>query len=151
MFSEGRKLQRRASLDLSPLLDVAFQLLIFFAVTTTFLPDAAMQLELPESSTVGPSETSPAVVSVGADGVIQFRGQTLTPDALEEAIAALPADEKARVTVRADTNVGYGVVVRVIDALRRGGVEGLSLPMQAIEGQQRGQDGAGPVPDGGAS
>jgi len=133
MFSEGTSQKPRASMDISPLLDVAFLLLIFFAVTTTFLEDSGLDLELPESSTAGPTEQSPAVVAVTDDGAINFRGEQLTVEELESTVRGLSADELRRITMRVDTGVDFGAVVRVFDALRRAGVEGLSLPMQAAE------------------
>lgn len=148
MFSQGRQTKRRASLDISPLLDIAFQLIIFFAVSTTFLEQSGMQLELPESTTAAPEATAPTIVSIGSDGTIRFQGETLTPEALEAAIAALPEEKRVKVTVRADRSVEYGLVVRVIDALRNAGAEGLSLPMEAVdrepEGQGRGPSGGPP-------
>lgn len=133
MFSEEDQMRPRVSLDISPLLDVVFLLLIFFLVTTTFLPDAGMDLELPESTTAAPSEMAPTVVSVSEDGTISLDGETLSVGELQRAIAVLPEDERQRVTVRADARVNYGVVVRVIDALRNAGAESLSLPMDAVE------------------
>jgi biopolymer transport protein ExbD len=138
MFAGDKKSKRRVSLDISPLLDVAFQLIIFFAVTTTFLEQAGMQLELPESSTATAEETSPIEVSVTEDGTVRFQGQVVTVEQLESEVAALPATERAKITVRADRDVSYGLIVSVIDALRKAGAEGLSLPMEAIEARQGG-------------
>lgn len=130
--------RRRVSLDISPLLDVVFLLLIFFLVTTTFLPDAGMDLELPESTTAAASELAPTVVSVGEDGGIQFDGDNVSVDELQTAVTALSDEERQRVTVRADSRVDYGVIVRIIDALRNAGVTGVSLPMEAVEGDAAG-------------
>jgi biopolymer transport protein ExbD len=141
MLGRDRKAKRRVSLDISPLMDVAFQLIIFFAVTTTFLEQAGMQLELPESTTATAEETSPIEVSVTEDGTIRFQGQVVNVDQLESEVAALPATERAKITVRADRHVEYGLIVSVIDALRKAGAEGLSLPMEAIE---QGQGGGAP-------
>ena len=137
--------KRRVSLDISPLLDVVFLLLIFFLVTTTFLPDAGMDLELPESTTAAASEMAPTVVSVGEDGGIRFDGNSISVAELQAAIAALSDEERQRVTVRADSRVDYGVIVRIIDALRNAGVDGVSLPMDAVEGDAAGRrDGQSP-------
>jgi biopolymer transport protein ExbD len=138
MFAKDRKAKRRVSLDISPLMDVAFQLIIFFAVTTTFLEQAGMQLELPESTTATAEETSPIEVSVTEDGTVRFQGQVVTVEQLESEVAALPATDRAKITVRADRHVEYGLIVSVIDALRKAGAEGLSLPMEAIEQGQGG-------------
>ena len=118
MFGGEKKSKRRVSLDISPLLDVAFQLIIFFAVTTTFLEQAGMQLELPESTTATAEETSPVEVSVTEDGTVRFQGQVVSVEQLESEVAALPATERAKITVRADRHVEYGLIVSVIDALR---------------------------------
>jgi len=143
MFAGGRKTKRKVSLDISPLMDVAFQLIIFFAVTTTFLEQTGMQLELPESTTATAEETSPIEVSVTEDGTIRFQGEVVSVEQLESEIAALPAIDKAKITVRADRHVEYGLIVSVIDALRKAGAEGLSLPMEAVEQRQGGGSSGG--------
>ena len=143
MFAGDRKSKRKVSLDISPLMDVAFQLIIFFAVTTTFLEQAGMQLELPESTTATAEETSPVEVSVTEDGTVRFQGEIVSVEQLESEVAALPATERAKITVRADRHVEYGLIVSVIDALRKAGAEGLSLPMEAIEQRQGGGSAGG--------
>lgn len=135
MFAEKQS-QRRVTLDLSPLMDIVFLLLIFFLVTTTFLPDAGMDLDLPESTTATASELTTTVISVGEDGGVQLDGRTVSLDELQTAVRALPAADRQKITVRADSRVDYGVIVRIIDALRNAGVEGLSLPMNAVRGEQ---------------
>jgi len=131
-----KRVERRVTLDMSPLMDIVFLLLIFFLVTTTFLPDAAMDLELPESTTATPSELAPTMISVREDGSVQLDGEDVSVEELQQAVAALPEAERQRITVRADSRVDYGIIVRIIDALRNAGVEGLSLPMDSVEGQQ---------------
>ena len=136
---EGNEPKRRVALDISPLLDVVFLLLIFFLVTTTFLPDAGMDLELPESTTATQSEMAPTVVTVSEDGSVNLDGESVSIDELQQAIAALPEGERQKITVRADSRVDYGVIVRIIDALRNAGVDGLSLPMDAVQGGVQGR------------
>ncbi|MCS5670837.1 MAG: biopolymer transporter ExbD [Vicinamibacterales bacterium] len=132
MFSDDQS-RRRVSLDISPLLDVVFLLLIFFLVTTTFMPDASMDLELPESTTATQSEIAATVVTVGEDGGVQIDGDSVSMQELERTIAALLPEEREKITVRADARVDYGVIVRIIDALRNAGVDALSLPMDTVQ------------------
>ncbi|HJN48294.1 MAG TPA: biopolymer transporter ExbD [Acidobacteriota bacterium] len=132
MFSDEQS-RRRVSLDISPLLDVVFLLLIFFLVTTTFMPDASMDLELPESTTATQSEVAATVVTVGEDGGVQIDGDSVSMQELERTIAALLPEEREKITVRADARVDYGVIVRIIDALRNAGVDALSLPMDTVQ------------------
>jgi biopolymer transport protein ExbD len=133
MFSDDQS-RRRVSLDISPLLDVVFLLLIFFLVTTTFMPDASMELELPESTTATQSEVVPTMVTVGEDGGVQIDGDSVSIEELERTVAALLPEEREKITVRADARVDYGVIVRIIDALRNAGVDALSLPMDTVQG-----------------
>ena len=139
MFAEKQS-QRRVTLDMSPMMDIVFLLLIFFLVTSTFLPDAGMDLELPESTTAAPSDMAPTMISVAEDGALQLDGEAVTVQELQQRVAALPEADRQRITVRADARVDYGVIVRIIDALRNAGVTGLSLPMDAVqEGQGSGR------------
>ncbi len=133
MFVENRRRERRASVDMSPLVDVVFLLLIFFAVTTTFLEQSGMDLELPESSTATATERSEFVVELGNDGSIRFAGEAVSVRQLEQKVATLGEQERTRVTVRADRQVELAFFVSVVDALRRGGVEGVSVPMVPVE------------------
>ena len=133
MFSDDQS-RRRVSLDISPLLDVVFLLLIFFLVTTTFMPDASMELELPESTTATQSEVVPTMVTVGEDGGVQIDGDSVSIEELERTVAALLPEEREKITVRADARGDYGVIVRIIDALRNAGVDALSLPMDTVQG-----------------
>lgn len=129
MFAEERQRERRARVDMSPLIDIVFLLLIFFAVTTTFLEQSGMDLELPESSTAQSTDQTGFLVEVGASGEIRFEGEALTVQQLEERVRGLSEEDRARVTVRADRSIEYGLAIEVIDALRKGGVESFSLPM----------------------
>lgn len=139
MFADKQS-ERRVTLDMSPMMDIVFLLLIFFLVTSTFLPDAGMDLELPESTTATPSEMAPTMISVAEDGSLQLNGEAVTVEQLEQRVAALPEADRQKITVRADARVDYGIIVRIIDALRNAGVTGLSLPMDAVqEGQGSGR------------
>ncbi|HJO03128.1 MAG TPA: biopolymer transporter ExbD [Acidobacteriota bacterium] len=133
MLTETRHRQRRASVDMSPLIDVVFLLLIFFAVTTTFLEQSGMDLELPESSTAPATTVEAIIVEISGGGEIRLDGEAVTADALEQRVAALDEDDRAKITVRADRSIDLGTWVRVIDALRKGGAEGISLPMVPLD------------------
>jgi len=133
MLTESRQRQTRANIDLSPLIDIVFLLLIFFSVTTTFLEQSGMDLELPESSTSESTQSTAIIVEVGGDGSVRFDGEAVSVAELEQRVAALAPAERARITVRADRQLELGVAIQVIDALRRGGAEGITLPMVPVE------------------
>ena len=121
--------RRPARIDISPLVDVVFQLLIFFVITTTFLTDSGIPLDLPEAES-GEQESvvEDLSVRVSADGGISFQGRTLSLADLEarlrEAIATSPT---SAVTIYGDGRVDYETVVKVIDLARRAEASGIVL------------------------
>ena len=120
-------------LDLTPLVDVIFLLLIFFMVSTTFKEDEGIELNLPEASASAQSaeDEKDLRVSLKKDGQIVFRGETLQPDGLETAArAALKDSDDSMFIVEADAASEHGSVVAVMDALRRAGAKGLTIGTQ---------------------
>ncbi|XKE46762.1 biopolymer transporter ExbD [Halomonas organivorans] len=109
--------------NLTPLIDVVFLLLIFFMVSTTFETRQALELELPESVTGVAAEVSPVTVVVTADGGYRLGDRILAADELGEALAA--EAERARehgLVVEADARAAHADVVRVLD---RAGAQGI--------------------------
>lgn len=121
--------QADARIDVSPLIDVVFQLLIFFVVTTTFLTDTGIPLELPEAAS-GQSEAIQQEMSVrvARDGGIRFQGELVSLDDLRDRLAAaVKASPKKALTIYGDGQVDYETVVQVMDAARRARVPGIVL------------------------
>jgi biopolymer transport protein ExbD len=116
-------------IDLTPLVDVVFLLLIFFMVSTTFREDQGIELRLPEASAAEARETDDDLrVQLAADGSIHFAEQALDLKGLEAAIReALKGSRDQLVVLEADSKAEHGSVVSVMDALRRAGARGLSV------------------------
>ncbi|TDR53763.1 biopolymer transport protein ExbD [Halomonas ventosae] len=108
--------------NLTPLIDVVFLLLIFFMVSTTFETRQALELELPESESGQEMETSPVTLVVTAAGEYRLGERVHTAGTLGEALAA--EAEQARefgLVVEADGRAAHADVVRVLD--RAAGLE----------------------------
>jgi biopolymer transport protein ExbD len=122
----------KPEVQMSPLIDVVFLLLIFYAVTTQFVSDERLKLKLPEAKTaesegVGREEMPPEV-KVAADGTIWINDVIVPEDELEAQMKALVerAPEKA-VILKGDRDADYGVVVRVLDAARAAGANMIQM------------------------
>lgn len=126
-FARRRRPEPR--IDLAPMLDVVFNLLIFFFVTTTFLTDAGIPLRLPEANTAETgAEEVPLVVRVGADGAVHFGERVVSMADLESDLTlALRASSEGSVTIEADGRVDYETIVKVMDAARRARARGIVL------------------------
>ena len=124
--------RRKPDVQMSPLIDVVFLLLIFYAVTTQFVTDERLKLKLPEAKTaesegVGQDEMPPEV-KVAADGTIWINDVVVPEDELEAQMKALVerAPDKS-VILKGDRDADYGVVVRVLDSARAAGANMIQM------------------------
>jgi len=132
------KLGRRTKpeVQMSPLIDVVFLLLIFYSVTTQFVTDQRLKLKLPEAKTaesVGRGQREkPPVVTVAADGSVWIDDRQIPDARLEDEIrrAVKRAKDKA-IVLKGDKGADYGVVVHVLDLARSAGAK--SIQMSAIK------------------
>ncbi len=112
--------EEEAVVNLVPLLDVMFLLLIFFLVSTTFAKDEVdMNLVLPEARSGAPAESGNLlVINVAQDGAITVDGrQVATMEALRQKLrAAASRNRDQQVLIRGDTRVQFGLVAQALDA-----------------------------------
>ena len=129
---------KRAPVDvnLTPLIDVVFLLLIFFMVSTTFTRETQLQIELPDSDTAEAAEDRPLdlVLEVSATGDYAINGQQVVNRDLETLIRALrevsAGDTTATVTIRADARSPHQAFVTAMDAVGRSGFANLRIGAQ---------------------
>lgn len=110
------------------LVDILIILLIFFVVSTTFKKDQPeVQINLPESKTAQkqPSELEHAIVSIDQNDEIKLDGRTVNVDQLEGAVRDLPDTRKSTLALQADKKASFGIIIKVMDALKLAGVRNL--------------------------
>ena len=127
-----RRPRRPISLDLTPLIDCIFQLLVFFLLTASFIATPNMGVELPKASTkAAASERRDLIVVVTRDGKIQLRNKTFSPGKLLEQLRKVHKERpNARVLIQADTKSYHGRVVHVMDAAKPAGFRRLGVAIQ---------------------
>lgn len=117
--------------NLTPLIDVVFLLLIFFMLATTFLdPEREIELELPhaESATELDEEPEEIVLNVLADGRVFYRDDELSEDELLALLrGAAQRDPSTPVTIRGHRAARHEMIVRVMDACGVAGLSNLSV------------------------
>lgn len=121
----------KPSVDLSPMLDVIFQLVLFFLVSTTFNLLPAINVNLPESSTSAGAESSGITISVEENGACWFNDKKVSEKELSELLLKFDTKEiereKFSVLISADENVKNGKIVELFDIIRAGGFSSVSL------------------------
>jgi biopolymer transport protein ExbD len=119
-------------INLTPLIDVVFLLLTFFMVTTSFIHESELKINLPEAAPrpIEPAET-PIQVSIDQEGRIAVNGQRLSDNRLPPLIAAMKAAagnrKQPQVIISADAKTQYQSVVTAMDAAQQLGFTRLSL------------------------
>jgi len=115
-------------INIAPLVDVVFLLVIFFAVSTSFLDTAGLKLELPMSSSSATREADDVTVVLAADGSLSLQGERVDEAELGRRLGAeLDQVEERIVVLRADKTTPHGDVVRIMDLIREAGAEGLTI------------------------
>lgn len=127
MLIKNSHTESTALIDLTPVIDMVFLLLIFFLVATTFhQTEREMQIALPEAAAAGPISMAlrEIVINIDAEGKIIVAGEPRSPEDLKtivtEAVAGNP-DQK--VTVRGDKNASYGMIAVVLDICKGAGIQ----------------------------
>ena len=126
MFYE-RKRDRDLKIEISPLIDVVFLLLIFFMVTTTFVDQLGLDLKLPESASSYEGKKETNVIWVDKGGKIFLGGEEVPLERLEERLReSLAESERKEVVIKADERGAYGTVFRVIEIAQKSGAKSLT-------------------------
>lgn len=113
-------------LDLTPIIDMVFLLLIFFLVATTFhQTEREIQVALPTAASGAPISAMlrELVVNVNVEGKIIVGGRTVEPEVLRTMVSeAVAQNPEQKVTVRGDRGTVYANVVRVLDICKTSGI-----------------------------
>lgn len=126
-----------ADVNITPLLDIVFILLIFFIVTATFLREEGIDVRTPEDTPDDPDSIPPPalLLSVQEDGFVRVnRLRTIDPGSVKPVVQEFVAREpRGVVLVSAAPESESGVAVRVMDQAQDGGALAVSLTLSAEE------------------
>lgn len=117
-----------AQIDLTPMLDVVFIMLIFFIVTASFIKEAGVEVNRPEASTADPKENVNILIAVTANDEVWMDGRRIDVRAVRANVERMHAENpKGAVVIQADNESTTETVVAVLDASREAGVLDVSL------------------------
>ena len=126
--------KQEVTLELVPLIDVVFLLLIFFMVSTTFVQDSRINLSLPgaHGDVSSEIEVSAIALAVDKDGLYTINGVALKTNDRPTIVEALlkitePGDAKQKIVLLADAKTDYQNVIVALDALSSVGLSNVSM------------------------
>lgn len=117
-----------ATVELAPLIDIVFLLLIFFMVSATFIRRSELQIDLPEAQGGWPQTSDPVTITVRRDGGYAVNGQPVAGTELARALASTHGEDQApRAVIAADALAPHQAVVGAMDAASQSGLTRISI------------------------
>ena len=127
-----KKQVRRVSLDITPLIDVVFLLLIFLLLSTTFISSPGIHINLPSATIKQKSEKQKSIeISITKDKKLYIFGKLINKKNIKQELANQKHQLKSQtLIIRADGQVEHQLVVFVMDSAKQAGINKLSIATQ---------------------
>lgn len=121
--------------DIAPLIDIVFMLLLFFMLTSNFVTDSGIELNLPKSTTAELKKKSkPIVIYINQDEQIFLEKEQFNLPELQKLLTGkLKNRQLKKVVLKADKTVPMGLVVNVMDVARQAEGEDLVISTEKVE------------------
>ena len=117
-----------STIDMTPMLDIVFIMLIFFIVTTSFVKESGVSVNRPSASTAQEDKNGNIMVAIKPNGEIWIDKRSVDVRSVRANIEKLKAESpKSAVVIQADSDSRTGIVVQVMDQIRLAGVQNISL------------------------
>lgn len=121
----------RSNVDMTPMIDIVFQLILFFLVSTTFAVLPGIKLKLPSSHTSEGTSYQGITITADADGLLFFNEKEVTMESLGGELAAFDTGDVKKdefpVSLEADSEVTNGTIVGIFDVIRESGYAVINL------------------------
>ena len=125
--------EEEAKIDLTPMLDVVFIMLIFFIVTATFVKELGLDINKPPDVDITDSESESITIIIKATDKIEIDGLNVDPRAVSSMIVRRRAENpKASIAVLAHSKSRANTLVTVVDAIREAGIDE-SVPINELK------------------
>ncbi len=123
-----------AGIDMSPLIDCVFILLIFFIVTTVFVEETGVEVDKPQAASASQLEKTSILIAVTDEGAVVYGGREIGVNGVQPLVKRMLQKEDIPVIVQADRASQSGVLVRVIGEAKLAGATKVSIAAKAGNG-----------------
>ena len=132
-FHPTRKTRKTVALEVTPLVDVVFLLLIFFLLTATYVKNPNLDIDLPKASLdQAASNKKDISIAIKEDGELRYENEAVSIEKLEGILSAEYAnEEESIIVIRADKGSRHGRVVEVMDLAKKIGFQKLAIAIKA--------------------
>ena len=117
----------RSEINISPLIDMVFILLIFFIVTTVFVEETGVEVNKPDAATAQDLEKESILIALTANGEVIHGGRNIGINGVRSVVQRLSSKKPLPVILQTDEAARADVIVRVMDEARLGGAKAISI------------------------
>ena len=120
--------QEDTELDMTPMLDIVFIMLIFFIVTTSFVKESGVTVNTPQAQTAAQQPNANIFIAITATGEVWIDRRPVDPRSVRAIVARLHADNpEGSVIIQSDAEAATRMLVEVMDQVRLAGVERIAI------------------------
>jgi biopolymer transport protein ExbD len=119
--------EETTDINVSPLIDMVFILLIFFIVTTVFVEETGTEVDKPQAATATQLEKNSVLLALTAKGEVIYGGKEIGLGGVRPLVARLCQSEPMPVIIQVDQKASAGLLVRVIDEAKLGKAKNVSI------------------------
>ena len=126
----GRKVrvEEDATIDMTPMLDIVFIMLIFFIVTTVFVKEAGIEVNKPNGSLAVMPKNANIFIAITEDGKVWIDKRPVETELVRSNLERLMAEQPSDVIIiQADKKAEHGLVVEVMDQIKAAGIDRISI------------------------
>ncbi|MFT5675998.1 MAG: biopolymer transport protein ExbD [Paraglaciecola sp.] len=127
----GRKIrieEEEAAIDMTPMLDIVFIMLIFFIVTTVFVKEAGIEVNKPGASEAVMPKNANIFIAITDKGAVWMDKREIDIDSVRANLERLMAEQPSDVLIiQADENAEHGIVMQVMDQIKAAGIDRISI------------------------
>ena len=133
-FSESTSDDADVGIDMSPLIDCVFILLIFFIVTTVFVEETGVEVDKPQAASSVQLEKNSILIALTEKGEVVYGGREIGFSGIQPLVRRMLQAEEIPVIVQADAASDSGLLVRVIDEAKLAGATKVSVATRQAKG-----------------
>jgi len=126
-FSRSTEEAEDMAIDISPLLDCVFILLIFFIVTTTFVEETGVEVDKPQAASAVQLEKQSILIALTDEGDVVYGGREIGISGVQPLVKRILQTEEVPVIIQADAASDSGLLVRIIDEAKLAGAVKVSV------------------------
>ncbi|WP_298439327.1 biopolymer transporter ExbD [uncultured Ferrimonas sp.] len=121
-----------AEVDMTPMLDIVFIMLIFFIVTTSFVKESGIEVNRPKAQQASKKPSANIFIAINENGIVYMEKREVDVQRVRANVERMLAESpEAQVMIQADKEAKHGVVVKVMDQVKAAGIDQISVSAEA--------------------